>query len=77
MLEEPFSERLDQIRKSWPDLPPVCIDGVDLMRAPEEQALEVIQRAALRERLDLMNVRGQLVDACARFGSRRIHYWAC
>jgi hypothetical protein len=63
LLEEPFQERLEKIRKSWPDLPPVCVEGVDLMRAPEEQALEVVQRASLRQRLDLMNVRGQLVDA--------------
>lgn len=63
ILEQAFSERLDRIRKSWPDLPPVCVDGVDVLRAPEEQALEVTQRAALANRLDLMNVRGQLVDA--------------
>jgi hypothetical protein len=63
LLEEPFTERLNGIRNGWPDLPPVCVEGVDLMRAPEDQCLEIVQRVSLQTRLDLMNVRGQLVDA--------------
>lgn len=63
MLEEPFAERRDAIRKNWPELPPLCLNGVDLLRAPEEQAMEVVKRTALDNRLDLMNARAQLVDS--------------
>lgn len=63
LLEDPLSERLDAIRHNWPALEPICVEGIDLLRAPEDKALEVAQRVALDNRLDLMNVRAQLVDS--------------
>src|SRR5262249_3047327 len=32
LLEEPFAERIEAVRKQWPDLPTLCLDGVDLLR---------------------------------------------
>jgi hypothetical protein len=63
VLEAPFAEKLATIRTSWPDLPPLCVDGVDLLRADEDEALAVITRAGLANRVDLMNQRAQVVDA--------------
>ncbi len=63
LAEEAFDERQARIRNQWPAIPPVCVDGVDLLSTPEEEAMAVLTRAALSNRLDLMNNRAQLVDA--------------
>jgi outer membrane protein TolC len=63
MLDEAYRERQGRIRESWPDLPQLCVNGVDLLRADEDEALAAITRAALTSRLDLMNQRAQVVDA--------------
>src|SRR5262249_36961698 len=43
-------------------LPALCVDGVDLLSAGDDEALAAVTRAALVNRLDLMNQRAQLVD---------------
>ncbi|MGL4554061.1 MAG: TolC family protein, partial [Gemmataceae bacterium] len=63
LLEEPFRERRDAVRKEWPDLPPLCIDGVDLLADDDEKVIAAVTRVALENRLDLMNQRAQLVDS--------------
>lgn len=63
VLGEARNERLDQLRQSWPALPPVIVDGIDLLGGDQEEAQAVVARTALQNRLDLMNVRAQLVDA--------------
>ncbi|MBY0233272.1 MAG: TolC family protein [Gemmataceae bacterium] len=63
LLEEPFRERREKVRQQWSALPPLCIDGVDLLSAPEEEAIAAVTRVALENRLDLMNQRAQLVDS--------------
>jgi hypothetical protein len=63
LLDFPFVELNEAVRKSWPPLPPVCLDGVDLLSAPDDEAEAAITRAALANRLDLMNQRAQVVDA--------------
>ncbi|MBM4068855.1 MAG: hypothetical protein FJ271_07905 [Planctomycetes bacterium] len=63
VLAEAGNERLDQISRQWPDLPPIDIDGEDLMTVDLEKAFEIATRAALNERLDLMNVRAEVVDS--------------
>jgi hypothetical protein len=63
MLDEAYRERLDKIRESWPDLPPLCVNGVDVLRADEDEALAAVTRAGLTSRVDLMNQRAQVVDA--------------
>ncbi len=63
MVEEAFDERQKEIAEAWPCLPKVCVNGVDLLSAPEDIALAALQKAALTWRVDLMNFRGELVDA--------------
>jgi hypothetical protein len=63
LLEEPYRERQVPVRQSWPDLPPLCIDGVDLLSDDDDKVIAAVSRAALENRLDLMNQRAQLVDS--------------
>ncbi len=56
-------ERLAQVQRTWPELPKLCVDGVDLIDAELDQAMTVVAQAALTNRFDLMNARGQVVDA--------------
>ena len=57
------SGRWDKTRKSWPTVPRVCVDGVDLLKTEIDEALFAGCRHALTNRLDLMNGRAQLMDA--------------
>lgn len=66
VLNRPREARIREIRRSWPELPPVCVGGVDLIAAEEETALQAAGRTALENRFELMNVRGQLVDSWRR-----------
>ena len=63
VLVEPRNEKLDKTRKSWPTLPRVCVDGVDLLKTEIDEALFAGCRHALTNRLDLMNGRAQLMDS--------------
>src|SRR5439155_19535452 len=54
---------LTAARKRWPELPPLCLEGVDLLRDDDDTVLAAANRAALENRLDLMNQRAQLVDS--------------
>lgn len=63
LLEEAFRERQDRVRKLWPELQPLCVDGVDLLNADDDTVITAVSRAALTNRLDLMNQRAQLVDS--------------
>jgi outer membrane protein TolC len=60
---EPRNERLMFTRKSWPKLPRLCVDGVDLLKVDLDEALFAAGRHALTNRLDLMNGRAQLMDS--------------
>jgi hypothetical protein len=57
------NERIVQIRQLWPELPRVCVGGVDLLQVDMDRAQTVVAQAALINRFDLMNDRAQLVDA--------------
>jgi hypothetical protein len=63
LLEEAFRDRKERVRQRWPELPRACVEGVDVLRDPDDKVLEVITRTALENRLDLMNRRAQLVDS--------------
>jgi hypothetical protein len=63
LFEWAYKEQEDKIRESWPALPPYCVNGVDILSADEDVALDTVARTALTNRVDLMNVRGELVDA--------------
>ncbi|QDU22373.1 TolC family protein [Urbifossiella limnaea] len=57
------NERLDGIRRLWPKLPGAEVDGTDLLAVGIDEAYTASMQAALSRRLDLMNARGQVVDA--------------
>jgi hypothetical protein len=63
VLEAPFEEARAEVRNRWPELPPACIEGVDLLADDDEKVLQTIVRVAFENRLDLMNQRAQVVDA--------------
>jgi hypothetical protein len=63
LIEDAFRERQEQVRKQWPALPPVCVNGVDLLTGDDDTVIAAVSQAALANRLDLMNQRAQLVDS--------------
>jgi len=63
VLTEARNERLEQVRETWPDLARLCVNGVDLLKANLDEAQTAVVQTALANRLDLMNIRAQLVDA--------------
>jgi hypothetical protein len=63
VLTEARNERMQQLHEQWPKLDRVCVEGVDLMRGDLTDAEAVASQYALTHRFDLMNVRGQVVDA--------------
>jgi hypothetical protein len=63
VLTKARNERVEQLRHTWPDLARLCVDQVDLLKADLEDAENAVIRHALANRLDLMNVRAQSVDA--------------
>src|SRR5258708_28340226 len=63
LILEARNDRLDVVRKQWPELPPLFVDGVDQLVTPLDDATTAAMQTALSQRLDLMNSRGQVVDA--------------
>lgn len=63
LFVQPRNELLRELKRTWPALPMICVEGTDLQRAPLDKALDAGVRFALLSRLDLMNARGELVDA--------------
>jgi hypothetical protein len=63
LLGQARNERLTGLRATWPPLPPVCVEGSDLLTVPEEDAFAVSARTTVANRFDLMNARGQLTDS--------------
>lgn len=63
VLSEAREERLEQIQEAWPSLPPVNVNGVDILREDLDRCISLASQLALTNRLELMNARGQLVDA--------------
>lgn len=60
---QPRNQRLAAIRRTWPALPPLNIEGADVLRLPLDEAYTQVSRAALVNRYDLMNARAQVVDS--------------
>ncbi len=65
VLVEARNDRLTLVRQQWPELPPLPVgDGdTNALTAPLDDAYTAAIQAALSNRLDLMNARGQVVDA--------------
>jgi outer membrane protein TolC len=64
------NERLARLRGLWPNLPDFRVDEADLTALPLDDAYQKIGRAALTDRLDLMNARAQVVDAWRQIAVR-------
>lgn len=60
---QPRNDRLYEIRRGWPELPPITVDGFDVIRGPFDDSMTQVMQAALINRLDLMNARAQVVDS--------------
>lgn len=63
VLSEARNERLELLRRTWPELPSVRIGDQDLLKVGLDEAQNAVAQAAVLNRLDLMNARAQLVDA--------------
>lgn len=63
LVLEARNERLTRLRENWPQLAPVPVQGADVLAATLDEAYAAVIQAALTQRLDLMNARGQVVDA--------------
>ena len=57
------NERLETTRTQWPTLPGLPVNGMNVLKVPLDEAYTATIQAALSSRLDLMNARGQVVDA--------------
>lgn len=56
-------ERIERLSRDWPELLALRVEDVNLLATDLPEAQTVGARTALANRLDLMNARGQLVDA--------------
>jgi hypothetical protein len=63
VLTQARNERIAKLRSTWPDLARLCVHQVDLLKADLDAAETTVVQTALVNRLDLMNVRAQTVDA--------------
>jgi tetratricopeptide (TPR) repeat protein len=63
VLVEARDEQWAVVRATWPKLPRACVDGVDLVNDDFTRAQATAAQHALVNRLDLMNVRAQVVDS--------------
>lgn len=65
LILEARNDRLALVRTQWPDLPPLPVGdaGTDALAVPLDDACTAAIQTALTNRLDLMNARGQVVDA--------------
>ena len=75
-LVEAREDRWAAVRTRWPELPRCCVSGVDLVKDDLDRAETAAGQYALINRLDLMNVRGQVVDSCARWRYSPMPSWA-
>jgi hypothetical protein len=57
------NERFTEVYQHWPVLPGAPLEQIDLLTADVDEAQEKAVQYALTNRVDLMNARGQVVDA--------------
>jgi len=65
-MSEAREERRALIQASWPKVPAINVDGADLLTEDLDRAQTVAGQTALANRMELMNARGQTVDAWRR-----------
>ena len=57
------NQRLNAVRKDWPDTPGIVVEDSDLLRVSLDEAYGKVAEVSLKNRLELMNARGLVVDA--------------
>src|SRR5258708_37306013 len=55
LILEARNDRLDVIRKQWPELPALMVDGTNLLEVPLDDATTASIQTALSQPLDLLN----------------------
>jgi hypothetical protein len=63
LVIEARNERQAIVRGLWPQLPPLPVEGGNILEATLDEAYALGVQTALTNRLDLMNARAQVVDA--------------
>jgi hypothetical protein len=63
IIREARDEHFQKLADTWPELPAVMVDGIDLIDTDLPVAEDTAAQTALAERLDLMNAQAQVVDA--------------
>ncbi len=63
VIDHAYIEVQDNIKTMWPDLMPIRACGVNVLNAPEDDALLAVEQTCFANRVDLMNVRAQLTDS--------------
>lgn len=70
VMNEARTERREIIRASWPTLPPVPVDGADMLKDDLDKAQTVASQVALANRTELMTARAEMVDAWRQIAVR-------
>jgi outer membrane protein TolC len=70
VMTEARNERRSLLRAKWPAAPPVVVEDTNLLTADLDRAQTVAAQVALTNRMEIMNARGQMVDAWRRIGVR-------
>ncbi len=63
VVVEARTERIESLRKMWPEVPGLCVSGKDMLEVDLEEAMNTASIYTLQNRLDLMNARAEVVDA--------------
>lgn len=63
VLGDASEERFIMVREAWMRPPPVIVNGVDILNVDINTAYDITMATAVENRLELMNARGQLMDA--------------
>jgi hypothetical protein len=63
VMNEARQERRKLVQSSWPALPAVAVDGVDMLKDDLDRAQTAAAQVALANRMELMTARAEMVDA--------------
>lgn len=66
VMSEAREERRAILRSKWPKLPAINVDGNDLLVDELDRSQTIAAQVALINRIEIMNARGQVVDAWRR-----------
>ncbi len=70
VMNEARTERREIIRAAFPTLPPVAVDGADMLNDDLDKAQTVAAQVALANRTELMTARAEMIDAWRQIAVR-------